>query len=102
MRKTVSLRRSEAVRFAWVSRDSEAARAGLRAGDVILSCNGLPTPNIAALHAALREAQGAVRIGIAFERDGERKGTVLIPAADLSRIPRYDPLPGIENVLLGR
>jgi hypothetical protein len=88
VRETIALPRADGVRIVHVVRDTEAARAGLRAGDRILSWNGVATPSIAACYAASDGAKGTARIE--FERDG-KGGFIDVPTGslylDLENVP---------------
>ncbi|MEQ9465570.1 MAG: RIP metalloprotease RseP [Haliea sp.] len=58
--------------------DSPAARAGLQAGDRILSADGLPMPRWMDWVDYVRERPGQ-RIALELERDGEQQSTAIIP-----------------------
>jgi hypothetical protein len=90
VRQVIELPRSAAVRVVETERGGPAAVAGLQIGDVIRKCNGVSTPSIAALTAALANAPGAV--SIEFERGGERS-VVTTPTNELGA--------EVENILLG-
>jgi len=51
--------------------DSQAAAAGLRAGDVLVSYNGQATRSLDALRDAAGEASGAETVAVVVVRDGE-------------------------------
>jgi predicted metalloprotease with PDZ domain len=50
---------------------SAAAHAGLKAGDVLRSINGVPVSSFADIQYALQRAPAAGRIAVAWERDGK-------------------------------
>jgi len=65
-----------------VMKDTPAARAGLRAGDVILSVNDRGVTDAAGLVKALRDVDGKVSLGVS------RKGTRRTVEAELNAAPR--------------
>src|SRR5262245_49726383 len=62
---------SEGVRIVAVAPESMAARAGLGAGDVLVSLAGMPVRDLRELAAALRRAGAATTTELAFVRGGE-------------------------------
>ena len=74
-----------------IGRDSPGAQAGLRVGDMILSCDAVATKNVAEFWAALEEAPGPVRLEI--DRDGARRVVTLLAK---------EPTLSVKNALLGR
>lgn len=88
------------VRVTDVSRDSPGARAGLKAGDVILSANGIPIPSTRDFVTIVQETPP----GKPIEMRVSRKGTTLAvnpipsePPADMADYQR-----GLENLKKGR
>jgi hypothetical protein len=90
-RQAVTLQPADAIRITSVKRGSPAAIAGLRVGDVLLSCNGSRTTSTAALNAALDEARPPLTIE--FERGGEKR-MATVATSTLGA--------DVENILLGR
>jgi predicted metalloprotease with PDZ domain len=64
-----------------VQQKSAAARAGLKAGDVLRSVNGVPVASFADIQYALHRAPAAGRTAVAWERDGKRQAADLDLAA---------------------
>jgi S1-C subfamily serine protease len=62
-----------------VERDSPAARAGVREGDVIVEFGGAPVDTIDALHRLLTESQVGVRTPLTLIRQSERQTMEVIP-----------------------
>ncbi len=58
---------------------SQAAAAGLRAGDVLVSYNGTPTVNVEALRTASAQAEGQDEVRVVVVRDGEEVEVLLRP-----------------------
>lgn len=58
------------VQVLFVSKDSPAWRAGLHRGDVILSANLVPTPNVAALQAAAAKDKNKLLLNVALASGG--------------------------------
>jgi hypothetical protein len=88
-----------------VAADSAAARAGLRARDVIQRLDGRPVASIADLMYGLHLAPAAGSVAIVFERDGaERTATLTLPdgwkKSDISWRPSVwslPPAPGVRG-----
>ncbi len=62
----------EGIRITGVSRDSGAARAGLRKGDRLVAIDGRPVASYAALRARLMDRKPGERVRVTVERDGRR------------------------------
>ena len=60
-------------RIKHVTEDSLAARAGLRAGAVLTSVNGLPIASIADMQYALHNAPASGQVPVVWSRDGKRQ-----------------------------
>jgi predicted metalloprotease with PDZ domain len=68
-------------RVASVLDGSAAAKAGLRAGDVLKAVNGVPVASFADIQYALHRAPAAGRVAVAWERGGKEQGGELALAA---------------------
>jgi S1-C subfamily serine protease len=62
-----------------VERDSPAAAAGLRDGDVIVACAGVPVRGLDELHALLTAERIGAPMGIAVLRNGDRREITVTP-----------------------
>lgn len=62
----------DVVRVRSVHEDSVAQRAGIRPGDVLLSIDGTPTPNLEGLVAALKPLPLGAVVPAEIEREGQR------------------------------
>ena len=68
------------VKLSGVREDSPAARAGLRAGDVIVSFGGKETPDLYAYTYALREHAPGDRVEVVVVREGQRVNVLAVLA----------------------
>lgn len=75
-----------------VAPDSPAAKAGLRKGDLIKSCNGQDTATTAAFVALLGKANPGDALTLRVERDGWQK-TVQVTLGDRPGKPQATPRP---------
>jgi Do/DeqQ family serine protease len=89
--RALHLERSGGALIAQVQAGSAAARAGLRAGDVIVALDGKPVPNAA----ALRNAIGLMRIGTEVKLDIIRDGKPETVTAQIAK-PRREKIRAAE------
>jgi hypothetical protein len=71
----------EGVQLSGVSENSPAAKAGFRAGDVIIQIGSRTIKSLEDMQAALAEAQGGQKLKVAFRRNGQRMEVELTPEA---------------------
>jgi predicted metalloprotease with PDZ domain len=64
-----------------VQAKSPASRAGLRAGDVLRTLNGVPVASFADAQHALHRAPASGRVAVSWERDGREQAAELEPPA---------------------
>jgi RIP metalloprotease RseP len=76
------------IRIAAVTAGMPAARAGLRAGDVLISINGLRVPSLQSAQRALETAKDGL-VQLAYQRDGQQGRTTIGPIREksLSAVP---------------
>ena len=84
--RQLDLPRAEGLLVARMSRASAAYEAGLRPGDVVLSCNGTPVENATQLWRLVADSPigSSVRLGL---QRGQRGVTLTVPVVAASRRP---------------
>ncbi|MBI3272324.1 MAG: PDZ domain-containing protein [Planctomycetes bacterium] len=83
--------------------EGQAGPAGVRLGDILVAYDGKPTPDVAALKAAMPGATGE-KIALDLVRGGEKKSVTLhagpigVGLVPVQQGKRYDPLPPATGV----
>ena len=104
--KTLNLREDRGVEVAHVEEDSPAAKAGIKAGDVVLEYNGEKVDGVDQFIRLVRETPPGRQVKMAVWRNGmtenltltvgARRGTVIETPDGSVTIPPIPPLPPID------
>jgi regulator of sigma E protease len=80
------------VRILWVDPELDAARQGLRAGDILVAANGIPLRSMTRLSELVRSGQDKP-VELTYQRDGLEKKAVVTPS--------YREREGVKAWLIG-
>lgn len=67
---TIELRAPDCVKITWVEDEGEAAKAGLKIGDLVTAYNGTATPTLQKLSELVKTTDNTVTVSIAIIREG--------------------------------